>query len=137
MRVQPIDLSVKDFEKITNLLQRIRPSDIYKQKCLEKLRAEIERARIIPPQDIAPNVVTLHTTVLLIDEQTGKELIYMLVLPEEADPQEGTISVLSPIGICMLGARIGDWFSTDTAEGYRTLRLIKVLYQPEAAYIYE
>ena len=41
-------------------------------------------------------------------ELAGKEYTYMLVGTQEADPMKGTISLESPIGMALLGKKVGD-----------------------------
>lgn len=41
-------------------------------------------------------------------ELGGKEYTYMLVGTQEADPMKGTISLESPIGMALLGKKVGD-----------------------------
>jgi regulator of nucleoside diphosphate kinase len=55
------------------------------------------------------------------------------VFPEEADIPQGKISILAPLGTAMLGYRVGDTFEWDTPGGKRSIRVMKILYQPEAS----
>jgi regulator of nucleoside diphosphate kinase len=56
-----------------------------------------------------------------------------IVLPWEADPQSGCVSVLAPLGTALLGARIGETVTWSTGGTDRRLRIEELLYQPEAA----
>jgi regulator of nucleoside diphosphate kinase len=42
------------------------------------------------------------------------------------------LSVLSPMGLAALGYRQGDELECETPGGKRRLRIVKVLFQPEA-----
>lgn len=46
---------------------------------------------------------------------------------------EGKISVLAPIGTAMLGYRAGDTFSWQVPAGIRRIKILAILYQPEAS----
>jgi len=50
----------------------------------------------------------LGSTVQLKDLNTGNEKTYYLVFPEEVNPDEGKISLASPIGRSLLGKMEGD-----------------------------
>lgn len=39
---------------------------------------------------------------------TGEEKTYYLVFPEEVDPEEGKISLASPVGKALMGKQVGD-----------------------------
>ncbi len=100
---------------------------------LNGLSTEMNRAQLVAPQDVPPNVVTMNSEVLLRDVQDGKEVTYTLVFPQDANIDKGAISVLAPIGTAILGYQEGDKVTWKVPSGERTLEIIKVLYQPEAA----
>lgn len=98
-----------------------------------KLRAELDKAIVVAPKDIPADVVTMRSTVELTDLDSGAIEVHTLVFPEEADFEQGKLSILAPIGTAMLGYRVGDEFEWQVPAGLRRLRVSKVLYQPEAA----
>ena len=57
---------------------------------------------------------------------------FTLVLPRDENINEGKISVLAPLGTAMLGYRIGDEFQWHVPHGIRTLKVIRICFQPEA-----
>ena len=81
---------------------------------LEALEDELLRARVISHKQIPKDVVTMNSTVRFIDEASDREFVLTLVYPDQAG-RPGTISVLAPVGMALLG-----------------LKIIDVLYQPEA-----
>jgi hypothetical protein len=64
-------------------------------------------------------------------------MVYTLVFPNEADIEQNRISVLAPIGIAMLGYRVGDILEWPVPSGLSRLKVKEVLYQPEASGIEE
>lgn len=99
---------------------------------IQKLEGELERAEIVASKDIPSDVITMNSKVLLTDLASGEEMDLELVFPEAGAPGEGKISVLAPIGTAMIGYRAGDVFEWDTPDGKSSLRVDRVLYQPEA-----
>jgi regulator of nucleoside diphosphate kinase len=97
------------------------------------LAGELNRAKIVDPHDIPKDVITLNSTAQLVDQETGDEMVYTLVFPEEADVSQGKISILAPIGTAMLGFKEGDIFEWDTPGGKQKIRVVKILFQPEAS----
>jgi regulator of nucleoside diphosphate kinase len=75
----------------------------------------------------------MECRVLLEDADTHESATYTLVQPEHADFEAGRLSVLAPIGTAILGYREGDVVEWPVPAGVRRIRILKVLYQPEAA----
>jgi len=73
-----------------------------------------------------------HVPHLVRDLDSGERMEFTVVFPDEADPAEGRISVLAPVGAGMLGYRVGDTFERRAPDGMRRLRVVEVTYQPEA-----
>lgn len=63
---------------------------------------------------------------LTISEE-GREFTYELVMPEDADPDRGLISVASPIGRALSGQEEGDEVEVPTPRGTRTFQIISLV----------
>ena len=59
-------------------------------------------------------------------ELDGFESVYMLVGSAEASPSAGRLSVVSPVGRALVGARTGDEVAVETPRGQATYRVLKV-----------
>jgi regulator of nucleoside diphosphate kinase len=97
------------------------------------LAGELERAEIVAPDGVPPDVITMNSRAELLDLDTGERMEFTLVFPDDADLAEGKISVLAPVGTGMLGYRVGDTFERRAPFGVRRLKVIDVAFQPEAA----
>ena len=92
------------------------------------LRAELERAIVVPPDALPSGVVGMYSQVRYRDEHTGVSRQIQIVLPEDADVDQGKVSVLAPVGAALLGVETGqviDW--TFPAGEIRRLRVEEVL----------
>ncbi|PAU87229.1 nucleoside diphosphate kinase regulator [Pseudomonas sp. WN033] len=99
---------------------------------LEALEGEILRAKVVSHDHVAADVVTMNSTVRFIDEASGREFILTLVYPEQAG-KPGSISVLAPVGIALLGLKVGQSIDWRGPSGRPLkLKIIDILYQPEA-----
>jgi regulator of nucleoside diphosphate kinase len=81
-------------------------------KRFDKLESELLRAKVVPREEIPPDVVTMNSRVLFENETTGERREVTLVYPGMADIDAGKISVLVPVGTALLGLRVGqsiDW----------------------------
>lgn len=74
----------------------------------ELLDEELARATIVEDDALPPQTVALDSQVRFSDGQSDEVREVRLVLPSEAAPDEGRISVLSPIGSALIGLRAGD-----------------------------
>ena len=100
---------------------------------LKALENELDRARIVAPEAIPADVITMNSRAELVDLDTGERMEFTLVFPIEANIAEGKISVLAPLGTAMLGYRVGDEFEWTVPYGLRRLKVTSVHFQPEAA----
>ena len=99
------------------------------------LLEELYRARIVPGAALPENVVALGRVVVYRDEATGQEKAVTLVYPEEADISRDQISVLTPVGIALLGLTEGASFLWETRGG--TTRSLTVLSVTETLKVHE
>lgn len=100
----------------------------------EELFELIDTAEVVPANAITPDVVTMNSTVVYDDAGEGPVETLTLVYPERADVALGRVSVLSPLGLALIGIRAGERVSFETpGSGLRSVRVRKVVYQPEAA----
>jgi regulator of nucleoside diphosphate kinase len=126
-----IIVSVRDMARLEALLDSPALS---RHPAAIALSQELERAQVLPPEEIPAGIVTMHSRVDCEDELNKETHSLTLVYPHEADFDKGRVSVLAPVGSALLGLAVGqtiDW----TAPGGRQLRLrvTAVHYQPEAA----
>ncbi|MEO1354950.1 MAG: GreA/GreB family elongation factor, partial [Pseudomonadota bacterium] len=93
----------------------------------------IARANVVPSNKIPADVVTMNSVVCVVDD-AGAEQKWTLVYPEEANVASAKLSVLSPMGAALLGARAGKSVKYSAPNGaQRSLRIDRVAFQPEAA----
>jgi transcription elongation factor GreA len=62
----------------------------------------------------------------LLLREGGRELTYELVMPEDADPDRGLVSVASPIGRALVGKEAGDEVTAPTPGGARRFAIMKL-----------
>lgn len=100
----------------------------------EMLELELARAEVTSPQRVPRDVVTMNSTVVYEDEETGERHEVTLCYPRDARSGEGRVSVLAPVGAALIGLSAGQSISWPVPGGRtRRLRIVSVPYQPEAA----
>ncbi|CAH2031664.1 nucleoside diphosphate kinase regulator [Trichlorobacter ammonificans] len=122
-----------DLQRLQELIEVMAEQPSRDNRYLDELDQELLRAEVVAPRDIPPDVITMNSTVRLLDMDSKGELEYTLVFPPDADLEKGRISVLAPVGMAMIGYRVGDVVSWKVPGGTKRLKIKKILYQPEAA----
>src|SRR5690606_26222988 len=77
------------------------------QEAAEALEAELLQAKVVGPDEVPPDVVTMNSKVRFVDEDSSEERVVTLVYPKDADPAESKVSVLAPVGAALLGLSVG------------------------------
>jgi regulator of nucleoside diphosphate kinase len=95
------------------------------------LQRVLERARVVSSDAVPPEVVTMNSHVVVVDEKTGERRVLSVVYPEDADTDAGRISVREESGAQLLGASPGQTIERQFADGVHRLRIEKITYQPE------
>ncbi len=70
--------------------------------------------------------VSFGSTVTFTDQRAGREQTFTIVASHEAKPQEGTLSVASPVASALLQHRAGDVVEVPTPSGKRPLLITAV-----------
>jgi regulator of nucleoside diphosphate kinase len=122
-----------DQSRLRNLLEGTRQSNARDRTHVDHLESELDRAQIVPPVDVPPDVVTMNSEIVVRDMDSDEELTFAVVFPPDADVNRQKISILAPIGTAVLGYRAGDTIEWNVPGGRRRLRIERVLFQPEAA----
>ena len=106
----------------------------HETRAAEQLRGELARARVVPSRKLPSDVVAMNDSIACVDERSGAARRLTLVYPHEADIGRGRVSVLSPVGLALLGLRVGQSIDWELPSGGRhRYRVIEVPYQPESA----
>jgi regulator of nucleoside diphosphate kinase len=126
-----IVITKADRDRLETLLDSEFTAAISPCDYLDDLRAELDRAEIVSPEDVPRSVVTMNSTVVLRDMDTKEKETYTLVFPDEADIANDRLSVLAPVGTAILGERVGETVRWRVPQGWRRLKVERVVYQPE------
>ena len=127
-----IVITAADFDRLRGLLDSPRYRST-QAPLLMALREELDRGQVVGPDAVPKNVVTMHSQVRVRDLKVQESETYTLVYPDEADINENKLSVLAPLGMALLGTRVGQIVKFDAPAGPRRLKIEKILYQPESS----
>ena len=100
---------------------------------IKDLNKELESASRVDPREVPPGTVTMNSKIRMRDLDSGEVFDYTLVFPEEANIEEGKISIMSPVGTSLIGYSAGDTVEWPVPGGVSRIKIEKILYQPESA----
>lgn len=99
----------------------------------ERLLEELARARLVAPEKLRPDTVTIGSTVRFRDLDADRVQTVVLCYPEDADIDQRRISVLTPVGIALLGLGAGATIPWQTrGDETRRLEVLTVTPPPPA-----
>ncbi|MDZ4082877.1 MAG: nucleoside diphosphate kinase regulator [Bdellovibrionales bacterium] len=111
-----------DYEKLSNLAANSE------SRTSELLEAELDRAKILSDDEFSESIVKMGSLVKYKDMESEKVLEITLVYPEEANLEAGRVSILAPIGIALLGLKVGSVIRWPMPSGHeKELKVVEIL----------
>ena len=126
-------LTKNDYTRIYKAITDAKNSKTINSNEAEKLLSELSKAEIVPSEKIDKDVVTMNSEVKLFFENTQKEQSFKIVYPQDANLKENKISIFSPIATALIGYKIGDEIEWIVPGGMTKIKIVDLIYQPEAA----
>lgn len=133
MKNHPIIVTESDMESLKRFVESAQGRDTKDTEHLEILQQELNRAEVVASDSVPADVVTMNSRVRVKNVDSGRESVYVLVFPNDADVAQGRLSVLAPIGTAIIGYRVGDVILWLVPAGEKRFKVEEILYQPEAA----
>ena len=92
-----------------------------------ELEYKLANADVINIDKLPKDRAVFGNKVLLENIDTGEEVEYQLVGPDESDIGNGRISVSSPLGKAILGKKPGDELTLEVPGGKRIYEIVDIL----------
>lgn len=128
MTERKIYINRYDLERLRALIETSAPSEA---PYLEKLENELKKATVVEPREVPGDIVTMNSIVRVKDVNTGEEHTLILVFPGKEGMNGKAVSILSPMGIALIGYREGDILTWDLPTGTVKIQIEEIIYQPE------
>jgi transcription elongation factor GreA len=96
---------------------------------IKDLEDKLSRAEIIDPAKLHGSKVAFGATVKLSNIETEEESVYRLVGADEADLNQGSISITSPLARSLIGREVGDDVRVRMPAGERHYEILEVEYR--------
>jgi regulator of nucleoside diphosphate kinase len=124
-------VTINDYQRIIGMIEIASmrskiPDDV------DRLVTNLKCARMLPQENISRDIITMNSSARLTELSSGKEIELTVTYPQESDNLLKRVSVLSPIGVALLGSRVGDIVSWKVPSGIGQFRVDEITYQPEA-----
>ncbi len=91
-----------------------------------ELGFKLGNADVIEPDKQPKDRAVFGCGVILENVETGEEVEYQLVGPDESDIDEGRISIQSPLGLAIIGKEVGEEIVLQAPAGKRTYELVEI-----------
>jgi transcription elongation factor GreA len=93
---------------------------------ITELEFKLGNADVIEPDNQPKDRAVFGCEVILENVETGEEVEYQLVGPDESDIEEGRISIQSPLGLAIIGKEVGEEIILQAPAGKRTYELVEI-----------
>jgi len=133
LKTRKIIITQADYGRLRRIIASSRNLLPMDGEHLDALEQELDSAVISASVEVPRELVTMNSRVRVLDLSSGRELVYQIVYPGQADVFRNRISVLAPIGMALLGRAAGEIVEWEVPSGMRRLLILEVEYQPEAA----
>lgn len=121
-------------DRVVTELDFVRLTKLGSSGMPDNLSDSLELAEQVPSPAVPADVITMYSQIQIVEDCTPQPRTLTLCYPDDAEPAQGFISVLSPVGASLLGLRVGDQARWVTPQGdARTARVLAILFQPEAS----
>ena len=95
---------------------------------ISELESKIGRAEIIDISHLSGDRIQFGARVTVVDEETEEESTYQIVGADEAEVNEGRLSISSPLARALIGKSTGDAIEINTPSGARNYEILAVKY---------
>lgn len=90
---------------------------------LEKM---LRNAEVIDDDEVSNDIISVGAKVKLFDVEFEEEIEYVIVGSAEADPMNGKISNESPVGLGLLGRKVGETVSIEAPSGVVEFNVLEI-----------
>lgn len=131
MKNQTIHITDYDMKRLKSLLQKAPNWPKEDMELLRKLENKLDAALVIPQKEAPSYLVTMNCHLRVTDLNEKKDMDFWLAYPGEDSFGKDKVSVVSDIGIAILGSRVGDKVGFVNKNTKKQVRIARLYYQPE------
>ena len=87
----------------------------------------LRNAELIAEEEISKDIVSLGSTVKVLDIEFNEDQVYTIVGPAEANPKNGFISYESPLGVALLNKPVGETIEVSAVDGIIEYKILEIM----------
>ena len=92
----------------------------------EALKIQLKKSKQVTRKNLPMNVVTVDAKVIVKNTVTNEEELYTFVAPDKAKRRNNTVSILSTMGLALVGCKVGDVINWNFNNEQKQLEIISV-----------
>lgn len=120
-------LCKSDFDLLKRHVQNIRHAATVEGRNADRLASELEQSSVVAdPQQMPADVIRLHSRVTIDFKENGQTLHIQLVPHSQANLSQNRISILTPLGMALIGYRQGQTINWEMPAGKKTVYIKEV-----------
>lgn len=96
---------------------------------IQEINGKLATAQVIDPTTIKSDKIVFGATVVLEDQELGKQTTYKIVGADESDVKANKLSINSPIARALIGKKAGDEVVVNAPKGAIHYDVIEVRYE--------
>lgn len=93
---------------------------------IEELEETLKNVKLVTDSEVQTGKVNVGNKVKVFNEKFNEECEYTIVGSTEADPMKNKISDQSPIGLALVGLKVGQTAKVDTPRGAMKLKVLEI-----------
>lgn len=93
---------------------------------INELEHLLKNVVLVNEEDLNSGIANVGTTVKVYDEEFDEEIEYNIVGTNEVDPLKNNISDQSPIGIALIGKKVGEVAEVEAPAGIIKLKIVDI-----------
>ncbi len=132
MTTKQILIGDNDEKKLRALIRSAGQRDAAENAAIEKLEAVMRRATVLNSSKIPKGVVTMNSLVQLLDLDSRERTECWLKSSVGPEPFSLVVSIISDLGVALLGSREGDIIEWSDSSGRRRSKIMEIIYRPES-----
>ena len=130
--VHELFVSARDAERLAAMIAGRRRARSFEADPTDHLTDLLMEARLLESERVPEDCVRMHSTVTYVERPGDVERTVSLEYPEDADAAQGKVSVLSPIGLALIGRKVGAVVAPAMPNGRAmTIRIVRAIENSE------
>lgn len=117
----PVIMTRKDYDLLHPLITEKMNDDSD-----SSLLIELDRSIIVTEEAFPAHTIRLNSKVSVLDLATHQVIEFSIVMPDQADPGKNSISILTPMGIALIGSRKAEEVHYRVPLGLKRFRILDV-----------